>query len=142
MPSQANLLVAAGRFTGRLLVRGTIPHHHVGSSSFKLRWTRLAERFQKSIGSMGWFRCARRVIERRTNLPAANHQTDVRLCWLAAHSLVYRKPKRKKKAKGKRRKEKGRERNFCLAKGRTPRTGGARRAPFDEFCFALRAQNL
>ena len=46
---------AGGRFTSRLLVSGTIPHHHVGSSSFKLRWTRLAMRFQKSIGSLGWF---------------------------------------------------------------------------------------
>ena len=36
-------------------VYGTIPHHHVGSSSFKLRWTRLAMRFQKSTGSLGWF---------------------------------------------------------------------------------------
>ena len=37
---------ATGRFTGVVTV---------GSSSFKLRWTRLVERFQKSIGSMGWF---------------------------------------------------------------------------------------
>ena len=47
----------------------------------------------------------------------------------------------------KRQKEKGERKKAeseisALQKEELPRTCGARRAPFDEFCFALRAQDL